>query len=124
MDATIANKRMLFVFRHGPHGGSLGRDALEALLAAGAYDQAPAVLFLDDGVWQLLPAQQGQRIGGRNHPAMLGALPHYGIEQRYVDVESLATRGIDAATLNIEVTAIDRAAVKALLAASDVILGF
>lgn len=120
----MTNKRMLFVFRHGPQGGSPGRDALDALLAAGAYDQAPEVLFLDDGVWQLLPAQQGQCIGGKNHQAMLAALPHYGIEQRHVDAESLAARGLETAALTIEVTPLDRTAVKALLAACDVILGF
>lgn len=121
---TAIGKSILFVFRHPPYGGTLAREGLEAALAAGAYDQEPSVLFLDDGVWQLLPGQDGRPLGNKTHQAMLGALPLYGVEHLYVDAASLTARGIAPSALNLAVNCIDNAEVKALFMSSDLTLSF
>jgi tRNA 2-thiouridine synthesizing protein C len=121
---TASGKQLLFVFRHAPYGSTLAREGLEAALAAGAYGQQPSVLFLDDGVWQLLADQNGQPLSAKTHQAMLGALPLYDVDHLYVDAPSLCARGIEPSTLNLAVTCLDAAGVKALLASSDVMLSF
>ncbi len=51
------SKKLLFISRHAPYGSSLARDALDAVLASSAYDQQLSLLFMDDGVFQLLKNQ-------------------------------------------------------------------
>ncbi|MGK2913256.1 MAG: DsrE family protein, partial [Porticoccaceae bacterium] len=76
---TAGGKRILFMFRHAPYGSALAREGLEAALAAGAYGQQPSVLFLDDGVWQLLAGQNGRPLNAKTHQTMLSALPLYDV---------------------------------------------
>lgn len=116
--------RLLFVFRHAPYGGASAREALEAVLVAGVQDRGPDVLFLDDGVWQLLAGQDGRPLGTKTHCAMLGALPLYGVERLYIDTASLTVRGVTPAALIPGVTYLDAEEVKALLADSGKILNF
>ncbi len=121
---TTPNKKILFVMRHGPYGTALAREALEAALGTGSFGANPTVLFMDDGVWQLLASQQGAAIQQKNHFAMLSALPLYGVEKLLVERDSLDARHLTAKELPDSVTIIDSAQTSRLLADSDVILGF
>ncbi|WP_268596057.1 sulfurtransferase complex subunit TusC, partial [Escherichia coli] len=62
-------KRVAFVFTHGPHGGTSGREGLDALLATSALSEDVGVFFVGDGVLQLLPGQQPEKILARNYIA-------------------------------------------------------
>lgn len=121
---TTPNKKILFVMRHGPYGTALAREALEAALGTGSFGAHPTVLFMDDGVWQLLANQQGAAIQQKNHYAMLSALPVYGVEKLLVERDSLDARQLNVNDLPDNVTIIERAQASKLLADSDVILGF
>ncbi len=118
------NKKILFVMRHGPYGTALAREALEAALGTGSFGANPTVLFMDDGVWQLLANQQGAAIQQKSHYAMLSALPVYGVEKLLVERDSLDARQLNVNDLPDNVTIIERAQTSKLLADSDVILGF
>ncbi len=91
----------LALCRQAPYGDALAREGLEAILAAAAMDQAPAVLFLRDGVFQLLPEQAPSAIGQKSLLRNLQALPMFGIETIHVCERSLLERGIDAKQLAI-----------------------
>ncbi len=121
---TTPNKKVLFVMRHGPYGTGLAREALEAALGTGSFGANPTVLFMDDGVWQLLANQEGAALQQKNHYAMLSALPLYGVEELFVERNSLDTRHLTAKDLPDNVTIIGTAQASRLLADSDVILGF
>jgi len=122
--SSAEDPRLLFVFRHAPYGGANAREALEAVLVAGVQGWDPDVLFLDDGVWQLLAGQDGRLLSTKTHCAMLGALALYGVERLYVDTASLTVRGVTPAALIPAVTCLDAEAVKALLAKSGKMLNF
>jgi len=87
-------KRIAFVFTQGPHGGSAGREGLDALLAASALTDRIGVFFIADGVLLLLPGQQPEKILARNFIATFGVLPIYDIHHYYICAESLAQRGL------------------------------
>lgn len=121
----IASKKLLLVSRHGPYGSSLAKDALDAILAASAYDQQLSLLFMDDGVFQLLANQSPAEIGQKSFAAILPVLSLYEINSIYIHAESLSKRAIAINELVIEgVQIIDSTAVCSLLAQQDQLLSF
>ncbi|EIC82437.1 sulfur relay protein TusC [Serratia sp. M24T3] len=88
------SKRVAFVFSHGPHGTSAGREGLDALLATSALTEDIGVFFVSDGVLQLLPGQQPEKILARNYIATYGILPLYDIEQCFICEASVIERGL------------------------------
>lgn len=86
--------KLLFVCRHAPYGRGAAREALDAVLAAAAYGQDIGVLFLDDGVFQLVAGQAPDALPQKSLEANLSALPLYDVERLYVHSESLQERGL------------------------------
>ncbi len=87
-------KRVAFVFSHAPHGTSAGREGLDALLATSALTEDIGVFFVSDGVLQLLPGQQPEKILARNYIATYGVLPLYEVEQCFICEASVNERGL------------------------------
>mgnify|MGYP001813268574 CR=1 FL=1 len=122
---TDAGKKDLLVLvRHSPYGSSLGRAALDTALAAAAFDQTIHLLFLGDGVLQLLPEQDTTAIGLRNIARLLGSLPLYDIESVFVDEASAQRYGLDLQLLPLPTSAIDSAAIRKLMANCHHLVGF
>ena len=94
------SKSILALCRQAPYGNALAREGLEAVLAAAAMDQAPAVLFCGDGVFQLLP-QNPATIGEKSLQRNLQALPMFDVETLHVCQASLVQRGIDPAAIEL-----------------------
>ena len=88
----LMNKKILLISRQAPYGKSTAREAIDIALAASVYDQDIGILFMDDGVFQLLKNQQSQQIEQKNIASILPALALYGIENMYVHKESLDDR--------------------------------
>ena len=125
INATIPRKKLLFISRHAPYGTSLAKEALDAILAASAYDQDLSLLFMDDGVFQLLSTQDPKDLEQKNFAAMLPALILYEIEKIYVHLESLQARQIAINELVLDgAQIIDSAAIGNLLALQDQLLSF
>lgn len=125
-DATASrSKHLLYVFRSAPYDTHRAAEGLDALLASALFDQRASVLFLGEGVWQLLKTQQTpQNRPGKNHQKMLQALPLYDIENLFVHAPSLATRGLAVDALNLPAQVIDDSAAHALMNTADHILSF
>jgi tRNA 2-thiouridine synthesizing protein C len=120
----VISKRFLLVCRRPPYGAAFAREALDVALAAAAFEQRVALLFLGDGVLQLLPAQEAEALGQKPLDKQLGALPLYDVEELYVDAEALQARALDPAELALPAQPLGAAAIAALLAEQDVVLGF
>jgi tRNA 2-thiouridine synthesizing protein C len=120
-----SSKKILFVSRHAPYGSSLAKDALDAILAASAYEQQLSLLFMDDGIFQLLSNQSPIDIAQKSFAAILPVLPLYEINSIYVHYESLVKRQITINELVLDcVQIIDSTAVCSLLAQQDQLLSF
>lgn len=123
-NAISNSKRILLVCRHGPYGTSLARESVETALAAGAMGTSITMLFINDGVWQLLAHQQSEKLTAKNHSSMLSALPLYGVENLLVDQQSLIERGINSRDLSNLTKVIDNIRVERIFADCEVILSF
>lgn len=116
-------KDILLVFRHAPYGNALAREGLEAALACGAMGAKTSVLYINEGVWQLLEPQNSNAIDCKNQAAMASALLLYDVDTIWVDEDSLKQRNLTSADINAG-KIIDRTRVQALLASSKSILSF
>lgn len=117
-------KSALFLHRKPPHSSLATREALDAALASAAFGVDTALLFVDDGVFQLRKLQNPDAAQLKRTAPMFEALDLYGVEQRFVCAESLSQRGMTTADLIIPVQAVDAAEIRALLTRFDHLLSF
>lgn len=96
------SRSLLIISRSAPWHGPRAREALDIALAGGAFDLPVGLLFLDDGVLQLAPAQKPQAVQQKDLTANLQALPMFGVESLYACAHSLALRGVNDTTLAVE----------------------
>lgn len=115
-------KSMLIISRQAPWSGPTAREALDIALAGGAYDLPVAMLFLDDGVYQLLDAQAPDGVQQKNLAANLQALPLFGIDEVFVCSASLACRGVPYAGLAIAAQPLAEEQLRALLSRFDLVV--
>ena len=108
-------KSLLIISRQAPWNGPSAREALDIALAGGAFDLPLGMLFLDDGVFQLLAGQQPSALQQKDLAANLQALPLFGVEELYVSARSLSERGLDEVQLALPAQALDDAALTLLL---------
>ena len=115
---------MLFLHRKPPHSSLATRESLDAALASAAFGVETALLFVDDGVFQLRKHQNPDEAQLKRTAPMFEALDLYGVEQRFVCAESLNQRGMASADLIIPVQPLDAAGIRTLLARFDHLLSF
>ncbi|MBB1521469.1 sulfurtransferase complex subunit TusC [Aquipseudomonas guryensis] len=101
------SKSLLIISRQAPWAGPSAREALDIALAGGAFDLPLGLLFLDDGVFQLLPQQQPAALQQKDLTANLQALPMFGVESLYVASRSLSERGLSEQPLVLPVEQLD-----------------
>lgn len=88
------SKSLLVISRQAPWSGPSAREALDIVLAGGAFDLPIGVLFLDDGVFQLAPSQNAKALQQKDLSANLQALELFGVEDVFACRQSLAERGL------------------------------
>lgn len=121
---TEVQKKFLFVMRKPPHGSIYPYEGLEVILIVAAYDQELSALFLDDGVLVLKKGQETKGIGVKEFSKTFRVLEDYGVENLWVEKESLEARGLNADDLVTDVTVVGADEVKKILQQQDVILPF
>ena len=102
--------KLAFLFRTAPHGNSISREGLDALLAATAFcDEGEiGVFFIDDGVLNLLDGQNPELLLQKDFIRTFKLLDLYDIEQRFVCADSLDQYNLQTEQLIISAEKIDR----------------
>ncbi|MDG6895206.1 sulfurtransferase complex subunit TusC [Volucribacter amazonae] len=118
--------KVAFVFRSPPYGSSAIREGLDALLATSAFcaEDQIAVFFLDDGVLNLLPNQQSDRILQKDVAASLKLLTLYDIEQCYLCQRSWQALGLSHLSPSLPVIRLKENDLFQTLAQAEKILTF
>ncbi|MFD1260524.1 sulfurtransferase complex subunit TusC [Entomomonas asaccharolytica] len=115
-------KSMLIICKQAPWGNISVREILDLALAGGAFDLPISLLFLEDGVFQLVANQQAKTIQQKDISANLQALPLFGIEELLVAEDSLAQRGLTTEQLILPVKLIPQQQLTDLLTQYDVVV--
>ena len=102
--------KLAFLFRTAPHGNTISREGLDALLAATAFcdEEEIGVFFIDDGVLNLLDGQNPELLLQKDFIRTFKLLDLYDIEQRFVCANSLDQYNLQAEQLIISAEKIDR----------------
>ncbi|MFQ5430944.1 MAG: sulfurtransferase complex subunit TusC [Nitrospinota bacterium] len=117
-------KKFLFVMRKPPHGSIYPYEGLEVILIVAAYEQILNALFMDDGVLVLKKGQETEGIGVKEFSKTYKVLEDYGVENLWVDKDSMEARGLTADDLITDVTVIESGKIKTILQEHDIILPF
>ncbi len=108
--------------RTSPHNGVQLQEKLDVILTAAAFDQHVALLFLDDGVFQLKKGQKAEKYGLKDTASIFNALEIYDVHELYAEAESLQERGFQTTDLSLSVEVCYRKDVNKLLKQYDLIL--
>jgi tRNA 2-thiouridine synthesizing protein C len=117
-------KKFMFINRTAPYGSVYALESLEVVLITAAFDQDVALVFIDDGVWQLKKGQQTKGIEMKNFSPTYRALEGYDVEKLYVERESLEARGLSEDDLIVDVNVLSATELGGLMADQDVVLSF
>jgi tRNA 2-thiouridine synthesizing protein C len=113
------SKSLLVISRQAPWSGPSAREALDIVLAGGAFDLPIGLLFLDDGVFQLAPHQDAKAVQQKDLSANLQALGLFGIDDVFACRHSLSERGL---TTPGSAQPLDSAAICALIDRYDQVI--
>ena len=117
-------KKFMFVNRKAPYGTVYALEALEVVLISAAFDQDVSMVFIDDGVYELVKGQQTKAIDMKNFSPAYRALEGYDIEKLYVDEESLKARGLTTKRLLVPVEVLNSEQLAELMDQQDVVISF
>jgi tRNA 2-thiouridine synthesizing protein C len=117
-------KKFMFVNRRAPYGTIYALESLEVVLITATFDQDVSLVFLDDGVYELVKGQDTKGTGIKNHSRTYRALDGYDVEKLYVERESLQARGLTEDDLMVDVEVLSSGRMAELMAEQDVVLSF
>jgi len=131
-------KKFMYLNRRAPYGTIYAWESLEVVLIGAAFDQEVSLMFVDDGVYQLVKGSDTSQSDMKNFMPTYRTLGDYGVRHLFVDRASLEARGLSQDDL-IEVAwedweteeevdniveAVDPEKFKELMAESDVVFSF
>lgn len=114
---------ILFVFSRPPHGSINAQEGLDALLMGSAFTTC-SVLFVGDGLMQLVSGQSTDDLGTKNFSLGFGALKDYGVTRIACSKPDLVSRGLNKDDFLIEVESLNAAGMQALIHDHDKVLNF
>jgi tRNA 2-thiouridine synthesizing protein C len=87
-------KKFMYLNRRAPYGTIYAWESLEVVLIGAAFDQEVSLMFVDDGVYQLVKGSKPAGIEMKNFTPTYRTLGDYGVRHLYVDQASLEARGL------------------------------
>lgn len=92
-------KKFMYLNRRAPYGTIYAWESLEVVLIGAAFDQEVSLMFVDDGVYQLVKGSDTSKSEMKNFMPTYRTLGDYGVRHLYVDKASLEARGLTAEDL-------------------------
>lgn len=91
--------KLAFLFTQPPFGSATSREGLDALLAASAFcdEDEILVVFIDDGVFNLLAHQQPNRILQKDHISTFKLIELYELNECFICSNSVQKLGLENA---------------------------
>lgn len=115
-------KSILLICQQSPWSTPITKETLDFALAGGAFDLPISLLFLEDGVFQLVENQQPEFIEQKNITSNLQALPLFGITQLLVSEKSLLSRGLTVEQLLQPAKVVNQEELASLFSLHDIVV--
>ena len=115
-------KSILIRMSKSPSNGLTSGEQLETAMVAATFEQEVSILFVGDGIFNLLPAKETKEVKGYNIEKILLALPTFEVNDLFVCERSLENRQIGISTLPKNAKVITFEDQKRLIKTTDVVL--
>lgn len=115
-------KKYLLIMQQSPYQSSLALEALEFALALGAFNQDVTLLFVEQGILQLLPQQHAELISYKNYTKAYEGLSLFDINAVYISKDSLHDYKYEVQDLLIRPQVVDALGIKTLMDTHDIVL--
>ena len=115
-------KSVLIRMSKGPLSGLISGEQLETAMVAATFEQEVSILFIGDGIFNLLPAKETKEVTGYNIQKMLLALPTFEINNLFICERSLEQRQIGVSDLPKHAKVISFEDQRRLIKTTDVVL--
>ncbi len=117
-------KSILIINQSAPYGSNKARESLDVALTCAIFEMPVSLLFIGDGVLQLLNGQQPEALQTKKHEAMLTALPMYDIDCLYVTSSDLKQHGLQSEDLAVPVKIVEQKQIASLIQQHDTVLTY
>ena len=87
-------KKFMYLNRRAPYGTIYAWESLEVVLIGAAFDQEVSLMFVDDGVYQVVKGGDTSESDMKNFMPTYRTLGDYGVRHMFVDQASLDARGL------------------------------
>lgn len=96
--------KLAFLFTQPPLGSAISREGLDALLAASAFcdEEDILILFVNDGVFNLVAGQQPDLLLQKDHIATFKLIELYELSECYICQQSLTERRLSSQPLTLK----------------------
>lgn len=133
-DTEGVKKRFLFLNRKAPYGTIYALEILEKILISAAFEQHAAIVFVDDGVYQIVKGQDTKAVAMKNFSPMYGVIEMEKddaaededmdmVWRIIVEKESMEARGLTEDDFTVGVEVLTSAELAELMAEQEVVLG-
>ncbi|MFT6388335.1 MAG: tRNA 2-thiouridine synthesizing protein C [Cellvibrionaceae bacterium] len=121
---SVKVKKIGIIIRHAPYGNNFAQETLDAILAASVYGQILTLIFIGDGVFQLLKEQDSKAIQQKSFEKQLTAFELYDLDRLFICKRSLDERGVNVTQLSVTCTSLDENNLRNFLHEQDTLLSF
>ena len=115
-------KKIAIINRQSTFNRPTPRESLDLALIFGAFEQQVTVIFIDDGVYQLLDNQNPELIDNKDYLATMKAFELYDIEHIVASFDDMTCRGIADKPLSMDVEVMPNNQIAQLLTTFDHVL--
>lgn len=115
---------LLVIFTQPPLSATSAKEALDVALVSATFDQTTALVFVAEGVLQLVKDQQPDELRLKGIQAMLKALPLYDLDQVFVQQEALTRYGLESSDLLLPVKVLNSSDLQQIMACGRNLLSF
>ena len=116
-------KSVLIRMSKSPLNGLISGEQLETAMVAATFEQEVSILFIGDGVFNLLPAKETNEVTGYNIEKMLLALPTFEVNDLFICERSLEQRQLGVSHLPENAKVITFEDQRRLIKTTEVVLG-
>lgn len=116
-------KQIAVIFRSAPHRNARAREGLEFAMLAASLDQQVSLIFVDEGIFNLLP-QHAEQIGNKDYLATFKAVDFYDIEPVMVLDSALNNVGLTADQFSYAAEVVDSRTIQKQLQQVDEVMVF
>lgn len=114
---------LVFVQSYAPHGSIKGQEVLDACLMGSAFARC-ALVFLGDGILQVMAGQDTDALGVKDYSVSYGVLKDYGVEKVYCLDADLKGHDLQVDQLKIEVEVLSASELQQVLTSAKQVLTF